>query len=696
MIKNEFLRKILLFVMPLFFVISYIFKIKYFLCFVVLFLVYGIMNRLNSKYTLYFIFINWYLMMFVCNDFTTLYSSLILGLLGNFIGYLFIKNNEIELPKINLNENIKKISFLFPIAVFFLLECLYLISNPGQYFDFSIDVIALNLIIIYSVWAIILALTGTTFRANTTLFVISVIYFFINQLKILYMGEAISYNDLIMVTQAGEIFDIIKTNFLDSLWYYRKLIIILGLNIYIFIKIFKKFDTGKMLPKIRLSLLCSILVIGFLLFPNEGKNNFIIKNFFNDNNITKLSPLTDYYGAYRMFGGLYDDYLSSIEYSNNDEFTESDLNKLYKGVKEESNKTFKKPNIIVMFTEAFWDITTQKSIQFSNDPLKEYHALKEKGIVIDTLSPTFGSRSANTEFEFITGASLSYFPIGPVGFQKYYQNDEAYNNPTIIKELKNNGYTTEILNSASGKLYNCQNVYNKWGVDNVRHLQDEFDYFVKDEYLVDTMIERFKNKKKDESLFYMTISMESHVPYQVKNIDHFDFTITTPMRESAKNLIRTYTQSIRNASLQLQRAYDYIKTLDEETIIIFYGDHLPFLKALNNDLYEDIAEFNTGDLLYDTYKKYNTETLILSNYDIDYDDIKIASPDIIFTTIINQMDIEISDYYKWLYSTRKTIPSINSLVAKDLNGKLYDTNNLPINMQKTFEMRKKVQNHLFK
>ena len=371
--------------------------------------------------------------------------------------------------------------------------------------------------------------------------------------------------------------------------------------------------------------------------------------------------------------------------------------KIYqKTKKEEKTADFKKPNIIVMFTEAFWDITKQQTIQFSNDPLAEYHELKKKGVVISSLSPTYGGRSANTEFEFITGGALGYYPIGPIAYEKFYQKKESVNNPSILTELMNNGYKTEILNASSSKLYKCQNVYDKMKVNKTRHLYDEFKKNVKDSYLVDNVIERFNNKEKDEKLFYMTISMESHMPYTINNYKKYDFEITSTMNGGLKNAVKAYTQSIRSASLQLKRMYDYIQTLDEDTILIFFGDHLPIVHTLSANMYNEINEFNTSDKLSNIYRKYNTETLIFSNYDIKYNDLKEMSMNLIFTTIINNMDIEISDYYKWLYSTRKDLPAVNSFVAKDINGKIYDTNDLPASLQTTYNLRKKVQNYLFK
>ena len=65
------------------------------------------------------------------------------------------------------------------------------------------------------------------------------------------------------------------------------------------------------------------------------------------------------------------------------------------------------------------------------------------------------------------------------------------------------------------------------------------------------------------------------------------------------------------------------------------------------------------------------------------------------TYIINNMDIEISDYYKWLYNTKDTISASNYLVSVNQNGELYNTNQLEGKFKEMYELRKNMQYKLF-
>ena len=67
------------------------------------------------------------------------------------------------------------------------------------------------------------------------------------------------------------------------------------------------------------------------------------------------------------------------------------------------------------------------------------------------------------------------------------------------------------------------------------------------------------------------------------------------------------------------------------------------------------------------------------------------SPDMLLTTVCNKMDIQLSDYYKWLYTTKDVLPNSNYLVTTDSNGKLYYTDDLDGEMKEILNLKEKMQ-----
>ena len=69
----------------------------------------------------------------------------------------------------------------------------------------------------------------------------------------------------------------------------------------------------------------------------------------------------------------------------------------------------------------------------------------------------------------------------------------------------------------------------------------------------------------------------------------------------------------------------------------------------------------------------------------------------LLTSIINQMDIKISPYYKWLYSIKDKLPAQNQYISLDNDGNIYYINEtLPAEIEEIKDIRKEMQYYLFK
>ena len=71
-----------------------------------------------------------------------------------------------------------------------------------------------------------------------------------------------------------------------------------------------------------------------------------------------------------------------------------------------------KPNIIMLQLETFFDPTTVEFLEFSEDPIPNFHRLMEEYSSGAFKVPSVGAGTANTEFECITGMNLRYFGPG--------------------------------------------------------------------------------------------------------------------------------------------------------------------------------------------------------------------------------------------------------------------------------------------
>ena len=83
---------------------------------------------------------------------------------------------------------------------------------------------------------------------------------------------------------------------------------------------------------------------------------------------------------------------------------------------------------------------------------------------------------------------------------------------------------------------------------------------------------------------------------------------------------------------------------------------------------------------------------VLANFDLgENKDMNYLSPDMLLTTIVNKMGLDISDYYKWLYTTKDILPCTNYLVTSDNKGNLYWTDSLDKEAKEMSDLREKMQ-----
>jgi len=609
--------------------------------------------------------------------------------------------------------NISLVLFLYlPFLFLFLIELMFYISQGATISHTSINHSSciLAIILFYIFYIFLYSATNNSKYSLLILSITSYIIMISSIIKIAFSENPFYLSDLLYLNNSGEIFSIIDGSIGSTLKPYIllfiiSLLILVGFNILIFKYNYK--NNNKIFRIVSLSITSIILLILFI--PNKKLDQFIINKIYKadsriDYELDAVSNV-NYYLYNTHLGGIYGNLLESRIFIR-DDYDEEEINNVLDNIPPETDKSLSKPNIIVIFSESFWDVDQLEEIEFDKPVTPNFNRLKEEGLFFDMISPSFGGLSANVEFEFLTGGSLNYFSNGYIPYMSLYKNNNKKNSPSIISELNNNDYYTKIVIYNSPKLFNCKNFYDTVKPESVEYNTDIDDKYkkgkyVSDEYITDAIIDELNNKDKDEKLFYFTTTMQSHMPYFPDKYNEYDIDIVnSDLSKYLAETVKVYAQGIYDADKELGRLYDYIQTLDEETIIVFYGDHLPFLSYYNNKILPKLDFFNTNDDKLNLYRKYNTQALVLANYNIDSlkeenKELKYLGPDLLSAYILNHMDIEISNYYKWLYSTKDIIGASNKYISINQNGELYYTDDLKDEMKKLNDFRYNVQYKYF-
>lgn len=331
---------------------------------------------------------------------------------------------------------------------------------------------------------------------------------------------------------------------------------------------------------------------------------------------------------------------------------------------------WEKANIVFLLSESFFDIDNVNEITFDKNLTDFYDSLENKSNAdtFDILVSTYGGASVVSEFELLTGGGTKIWNSGYIPWNSYYTTYKSSFAPNIIKELNNNDYYTMYLTPWGNKSFNSEKVYNLFGTKETKYGDSlkgvNKGLYYSDDSLMDDIINELKKDTKEKYKFIEVATGENHYPFLADKYEKYDINIKdSSLSEDESNALLSYAQGAYDADKALEKLYNAILELETPTIVLFYGDHLPFM---TNDKGENLLlsteYFSTDDVNINNIRKHRTKGAIFSNYDIDLEDLKFINLQYIGSYILNNMDLEISNWFKYVEILRKDIPVYNSSV----------------------------------
>ena len=346
-----------------------------------------------------------------------------------------------------------------------------------------------------------------------------------------------------------------------------------------------------------------------------------------------------------------------------------------------------KPNIVFYVNETFWD-PTHLDLTFSEDPMPNIRSLMEENPAGTFFSPAFGGETANVEFETLTSFSMNYINPGGNPFNNLLSN-KSY--PSFVSYLNDRDYHTEAMHPNSGNLYRRYNVYPNLGFDTSKFIEDmtytekDNKQFVSDESVAKELLDTLKNE--EDPAFVHAVTIANHLPYDADKYEGGS-TISVEgegLSQDSKTRIETYSEGIKRSDETLQWLYEEIQKLDEPTILVFYGDHLPSiganLRAFKETGYGDEEDQQTNP------KFYETPLLFLSNYDTGVEkDLGTMSPIYLAPYISKELGFETPPFYDFMLEMKEEIPAFRKRIYMTGENEVVDsTEKLPSSTQEILQ-----------
>ena len=341
---------------------------------------------------------------------------------------------------------------------------------------------------------------------------------------------------------------------------------------------------------------------------------------------------------------------------------------------EQKGTKGKKPNIIAIMNEAFSDLSVDGELKTSEDSMPFIRSLKENTQKGNLHVTSFGGRTANTEYEFLTGLSMAFFPGGTVPYEHQMKHDME----SLTTSLKSQNYSGMIaLHPYKANGYNREQAYPKLGFEKY-YSQDIFKNpdrvraYISDQADFEKITELYEQTKKqsDQPFYLFNVTMQNHGGY---GEDFANLPLKITIEDKNKNEgAERYLNLVKKTDEAFEKLLNYYKSIDDPTVIVMFGDHQP---NLSDQFFESLIGEEQVKTIEGIAKEHIVPYIIWANYDIPEEEMKEISVNYLSTKVIEAAGLKKTPFQCFLTEMEKEIPVITGNYYMGKDGKVRELTN---------------------
>lgn len=261
----------------------------------------------------------------------------------------------------------------------------------------------------------------------------------------------------------------------------------------------------------------------------------------------------------------------------------------------------KRPNIIFLQLESFFDPELVNYLKISEDPIPYFRKLMREYSSGYYRVPSVGAGTANTEFESITGMSLHYFGPGEYPYKSILRETTCESAPYVLKKL---GYSTHAIHNNEANFYGRRTIFPNLGFDSFtseEYMPRENEQnplgWVKDEVLTEEILKAIESTEEPDYIY--TISVQGHGDYPDEPIlEDPKITVSGSATEEQDCKWEYYVNQINEMDQFVQELTEALSQCGEDVVLVMYGDHLPTMGLEVEDL-KNRYLFQTNYVIWD-------------------------------------------------------------------------------------------------
>ncbi len=363
------------------------------------------------------------------------------------------------------------------------------------------------------------------------------------------------------------------------------------------------------------------------------------------------------------------------------------------------------PNIICIMNESLADLRVLGDVKTNMEYMPYLDSLTENTVRGNLYVPVIGSGTSNTEFEFLTGASTSFFPAGSNAYMLYVKNTM----PSLVSALQGQGYYARAFHPYYASGWNRLAVYDYFGFSRFTSLgsivpndilrqysesgadaellqqlvEEAFPgentllrRYVSDERNYKEVIELYERRDPAQPFFLFNVTMQNHGGYEekVSNFTEEVWVTELPNGQTVAPDAFPKTNQFLSLMKKSDEAFEtlirYFEDVEEPTVICMFGDHQPNVET------DYIRHLLGVDSIYDMsieqeQQRYVTPFYIWANYDIEEKEIQRLSVNYLSSYVMDVAGAEMPAFNRYLLKLSETVPVVNNVGIIDTEGNHY-------------------------
>ena len=232
------------------------------------------------------------------------------------------------------------------------------------------------------------------------------------------------------------------------------------------------------------------------------------------------------------------------------------------------------PNVIAIMNETFSDLSAYPGMEDAARVTEQFRAVAADSLVAgDVYVSAMGGGTCNSEFEFLTGASMGNMGGGVYPYVLY--DLEGVDN--LAAAFRALGYGTHAIHPAEASNWRRDRIYEQLGFDEFDDITtmegaDTFRDLVTDRATYARALEKIDEGEAPQFVFDVTI--QNHGGYDTGLVPEAD---AVHLESDAVNdaEVDEFLACIKRSEADLRWLIDELNTRNEPTVVVFFGDHQP-------------------------------------------------------------------------------------------------------------------------